>query len=63
MPTVNFSFDTETKELVAKLGYIPIGCYCTPVLDVFIREHAEKNREIVKQEVERKRQEGKWPTN
>ena len=48
-----FSFDKETKELVTKLGYVPAGCYCTTTPGVFIAEHAEKNREMVKREVER----------
>lgn len=48
-----FSFDKETKELVSKLGYVPAGCYCTTTPGVFIPEHAEKNREIVKREAER----------
>ena len=45
----NFSFDAETKKLVEKLGYIPEDCYCTTD-DVFIPEHAERNRKIVKVE-------------
>ena len=49
---VNFSFDEETKKLVEKLGYIPKNCYCTTA-DVFIPEHYEKNRKIVKAEYEK----------
>lgn len=45
-----FSFDKETKEVVAVLGYIPKGCYCSEG-NMFIPEHAEKNREIVKKEL------------
>jgi hypothetical protein len=49
-----FSFDEETTKLVKKLGYIPEGCYCTPVPDVFIAEHAEKNKDIVAREIKRR---------
>jgi hypothetical protein len=44
---VYFSFDKETKELIHKLGYIPKDCYCS-LENVFIPEHAKKNKEIVK---------------
>lgn len=46
---VYFSFDKETKKLVEKLGYIPEGCYCSPA-NVFIPEHAEKNKQIILRE-------------
>lgn len=46
-----FSFDKPTKKLIKKLGYIPEGCYCSTE-NVFIPEHAERNKEIVKKEYE-----------
>jgi len=49
MVEMNFSFDKETLAMVKALGYIPPGCYGTPVKGVFIQEHADKNREIVRQ--------------
>jgi hypothetical protein len=49
-----FSFDSETMELVNKLGYIPKGCYCC-VENAFIPEHAEKNKKIVMKERKRDR--------
>jgi len=54
---VYFSFDEETRKLVEQLGYVPKEAYCTTE-PVFIPEHAEKNREIVKREIRRRKSKG-----